>query len=476
MSSLFAQVNLKFENTYGGVENDVGYAIEKTNDGGFIIVGTTFSFGAGHSDVYAIKTDENGNVMWTKTYGGTSWDYGEDVKQTFDGGYIILGTTASPVASGWYFYFIKTDANGDTLWTKVYHRADSYANKIIQTSDSGYIAVGSSHYFFIPFDNIWKDYIIKTDENGDTLWTKSYFGGEYLTDNSHKGASAQDVLETSDSTFLILGLHADTTITAKPYLLELDQNGDSLSSTYYDHGFLVSLEHTFDNNYIACGYKQVDSTDYDGWVIKFDQTGDLLWSNTIGNSENEHLLNVSQNTIYNEYIFTGGLNIYDSTAALYVLNTDMYGDSLWSYSLNYDGYEVGKDIETLPDGDFIITGYTNSIGEGGYDVLLLKIGFELSVNNDDLYLPDQTRLFQPYPNPFNPTTNIRFNIGVETQHATSLQIYDLTGRLVETLINESLTPGEHEISWNAGQLPSGVYFVRLQTGEFVENQKILLLK
>lgn len=81
-----------------------------------------------------------------------------------------------------------------------------------------------------------------------------------------------------------------------------------------------------------------------------------------------------------------------------------------------------------------------------------------------------------YPNPFNSFTTIRFNIVVETQHANALQIFDLAGRLVETLIHKPLALGEHEIVWNAGHLPSGVYFVRLQSGEFVESQKVILLK
>ncbi len=94
----------------------------------------------------------------------------------------------------------------------------------------------------------------------------------------------------------------------------------------------------------------------------------------------------------------------------------------------------------------------------------------------EIILPNFIQLFPSYPNPFNPKTTIRFDIGVKTQHAASLQIYDLTVRLVETLVNGKLVSGEHEIVWNAGHLPSGVYFVRLQSGEFVENQKVIFLK
>ena len=89
-------------------------------------------------------------------------------------------------------------------------------------------------------------------------------------------------------------------------------------------------------------------------------------------------------------------------------------------------------------------------------------------------LPSNFKLHQPYPNPFNPTTTIRFSVAPNSK--TSLQLFDITGRLVETLVSGKLVSGEHEIVWNAGNNPSGVYFVRLESGEFVKNQKVVLLK
>lgn len=92
----------------------------------------------------------------------------------------------------------------------------------------------------------------------------------------------------------------------------------------------------------------------------------------------------------------------------------------------------------------------------------------------EMVLPNYIQLFPSYPNPFNATTTIRFSVEANTH--VSIKIFDITGRLVETLINESLTPREHDIKWNASNLPSGVYFIQLQSREFMENQKILLLK
>ena len=96
--------------------------------------------------------------------------------------------------------------------------------------------------------------------------------------------------------------------------------------------------------------------------------------------------------------------------------------------------------------------------------------------DDSNTVPNQFKLFPVFPNPFNPSTTIRFNIGVEGQHATSLLIYDLTGQLIETLLEEKMEPGTHEIQWNAANQPSGVYFVQIESGSFVQTKKMVLLK
>lgn len=122
--------------------------------------------------------------------------------------------------------------------------------------------------------------------------------------------------------------------------------------------------------------------------------------------------------------------------------------------------------------------YTPTVG--ATDLTVAKWIFFLFRNpevisvDDETPLPQNFKLHQPYPNPFNPTTTIRFS--VETSHATSLHIYDINGRLVETLVNGEMQAGDHEIVWNAGEKPSGVYFLRLQSGDFIETQKIILMK
>jgi hypothetical protein len=150
--------------TYGGDSADYGYSVQQTSDGGYIVAGWTASFGAGDHDVYLIKTNASGDTQWTRTYGGTSRDYANSVQQTSDGGYIVAGLTESFGAGGYDVYLIKTDASGDMRWTRTYgDTSDDEGNSVQQTSDGGYIVAGGT-WFFGAWD--WDVYLIKTDANG----------------------------------------------------------------------------------------------------------------------------------------------------------------------------------------------------------------------------------------------------------------------------------------------------------------------
>ena len=158
------------------------------------MVAETFSFGAGSADVYLLKTDSPGNVMWTKTYGGSSSDYGYSVKQTFDGGFVIAGYTNSFGAGQFDLYVIKTDTNGSLVWSKTYGGASSdYGHSVIQTLDSGYIISG----YTLSSGMAAQVYLVKLDSGGNLLWSKTYGGS-----GNDFGWSVE---QTMDSGFVITG-------------------------------------------------------------------------------------------------------------------------------------------------------------------------------------------------------------------------------------------------------------------------------
>ena len=209
--------------TFGGTETDAGNSVQQTTDGGYIVTGTT-SFGV-FCDVYLIKTDGNGDSLWTKTFGGTHHDKGHSVQQTTDGGYIITGETWWSSSNGYRdVYLIKTDGNGDSLWTKIFGGTGiDVGNSVQQTTDGGYIITGETE----SFGNGGQDvYLIKTDGNGDSLWTKT-FGG---TSNDY----AYSVQQTTDGGYIITGRTNSfgNGGGADVYLIKTDSNGNLTTPTW----------------------------------------------------------------------------------------------------------------------------------------------------------------------------------------------------------------------------------------------------
>jgi predicted outer membrane repeat protein len=214
--------------------------------------------------------------------------------------------------------------------------------------------------------------------------------------------------------------------------------------------------------------------------------------------------------IYGSNISLSGCTIKENTATYNgggIYNEDFFSDGEISFSPTNrcniysntveDSSEVGNDIaisvdyygipqsfmEVILDTFTVLTPtdyYATPIDSFSFDILN---GLE-TVKVDDEILPTEFTFHPPYPNPFNPITTIRFDIssdsrllsGVEISRGVSLQIYDITGRVVETLLNGQIESGQHEILWNASQQSSGIYFVELVAGEKRDVQKMILLK
>jgi len=169
--------NKLWDKTFGGTENDYARCVQQTDDGGYIIAGRTHSYGAGGSDVWLIKTDSNGNKEWDKTFGGSNTDRGYSLQQTIDGGYIITGSTASYGAGVIDLWLIKTDSNGNKQWDKTYGGGDlDRGDSVQQIGNSGFIVYGETVSYSAGVNDFW---LIKTDINGSEIWSKT-FGGSMV--------------------------------------------------------------------------------------------------------------------------------------------------------------------------------------------------------------------------------------------------------------------------------------------------------
>jgi len=210
---------LQWTKTFGGVNWEKGLCVRQTNDGGYIVAGDTESFGAGRNDVYLVKTDSFGNLLWTKTFGGTNIDYGNSIEQTTDGGYIIIGMTASFGAGSEDVYLIKTDSNGTLQWTKTFGGTeDEWGYSIQQTNDKGYIITGYTSSFGAGNTDV---YLIKTDSVGSLQWSKT-FGGT-------QGENGYCVAQTQDGGFIISAFTTSSfaLYTSDIYLIKTDSKGNS---------------------------------------------------------------------------------------------------------------------------------------------------------------------------------------------------------------------------------------------------------
>jgi hypothetical protein len=257
-----------WQKTYCGSGEDRAYSIQQTTDGGYIVAGGTYSFGAGEEDVYVIKLDANGNKVWEKTFGGSDYDWAYSIQQTSDGGYIIAGWTGSFGAGENDVYIIKLDANGNLVWEKTYGgNVDDEAYSIQQTKDGGYIVAGYTDSFGAGWDDI---YIIKLDVNGNKVWQKIYGGS-----NDDKAYSIQ---QTKDGGYIVAGgTNSFGAGKYNVYIIKLDANGNKVwEKTYGGSGYdwARSIQQTTDGGYIvAGGTLSFGAGGYNVYVIKMDSKG-----------------------------------------------------------------------------------------------------------------------------------------------------------------------------------------------------------
>ena len=311
---------ISFERVYGGTNNDYGHSVQLTQDGGYIMVGETESFGVGDYDVYVIKTNANGDTIWTKTYGGAGYDCGQSVQQTEDGGYIIIGFTDSFGSGLFDFYLIKTDADGNTTWTKTYGTTDfDCGYSVQQTQDGGYIVVGVTH----SGNTHWDVYLIKTDTDGNAIWAKTYSG----TDDDW----AYSVQQTQDSGYVIAGFTGSSGAGwFDVYLIKTDPDGViSWTKTYGGAQDDVgrSVQQTQDGGYIVAGWTLSFGTGAaDVYLIKTDDDGIISWTKTYGGIQSDEGHSVRQ-TQDNGYIIGGGTESFGAAGAnVYLIKTDTSGN------------------------------------------------------------------------------------------------------------------------------------------------------
>ena len=375
--SAAAQPDTLWTRALGGSYDENGKSVQQTSDGGYIIVGSTSSFGAGGPDVYLVKLDAGGTDIWSQTFGGNDYDRGASVQQTSDGGYIIVGHTASYGAGSSDVYLIKTDVDGNEEWSRTYGTSNQeWGNSVCQTSDGGYIITGATNSYGA---GSWDILLIKTDTTGNREWQCTFGGTGW-----DEGCCVQ---QTTDEGYIVtgyIGIWPDNDVC----LIKLDAEGNeewlhTFGEEDDDRGFCV--QQTSDGGYIIVGFTWSFSGGFRYvYLIKTDANGDVEWQYTyVGNGFDSG--NSVQQTSDGGYIVGGYVICGGQDTDLYLLKTDDVGNEEWECILgDSTAGEYCSCVWQTSNGGYILAGSITTIGSpSSGDVWVLR--FESEYVNVSLY-------------------------------------------------------------------------------------------
>ncbi len=417
---------VEFSTIYGGTQDDTFHEIIATNDGGYAALGYSQSVDGDITDnteqvnmYWLLKTDEQGVIQWSKTYGGSGDDRGEHLIQTNDGGFLIAGSTTSSdgdVSENAGFYdnwILKLDASGAIQWERSYGFSGSdQLFSVIQTSDGGYFiggfldvsaSGGEGNEGFTNTINHTSDtratqhgvgefWGHKLDTNGNLVWSR-YFGGS----NNDR---AYQVIQAADGGILMVGASEsndfDITDSRGSYdfwVVRLDGSGNLLWEQSYG-GTEIDIAYTatatLDGGYLLAGDSRSDDLDVsnpkgnaDVWLVKIDDQGNIQWQKSLGGSNFESARAI---TPFNTgYVITGGARSADGDVTsnngqndIWVVTTDANGNILKQQSFGGNNQDFGYGI-AIQENNIIIAGDTQSssgnliASKGGVDAVILKL-------------------------------------------------------------------------------------------------------
>ncbi|MBK9097587.1 MAG: T9SS type A sorting domain-containing protein [bacterium] len=510
MMKIDASGNIIWAKNFGGQEADELRQLSITSDGGMVAAGYNASFGVGAKEVQVLKLSSNGNIEWAKTYGTPYEDFNLSIIVSSDGNFVLAGAVDITGSYGIRPTLIKMDPLGNIIWAKYYSGYnEDWGRDLVETPDGGYLIVGITTSFSVGFSN--DIYLIKTDSMGNVLWAKSYGGpGEDIA----YGAEL-----THDGKYIIVGHTTSSGFGGYDGLLmKVDSDGNlEWFRTYggYSTDYLNDVLETQDYGFLALGKRASNTLGNDDiYLIKTDENGysNCAFGNyspnviTISNlqANNLTLATLSYVSAANSNLITLNPNTGENNSCAIIpveLKSFNYelesNDVLLKWSTASELNNLGFEIQKSYDGnEFISIGFIDGSGttsepkeyifrdknleQGMYAYRLIQTDYDGSQRNIgeiEVFVnevPSTLNLEQNFPNPFNPSTTIKFSI--PEQSHIKLKVYDLLGRVVSTLVDEILDAGFYQKVFDASNLGSGIYFYSLSTDKNTITKKMLLLK
>jgi len=447
--------NIIWSKTYGGTMQDEGISVHQLSDGGFISLGTTHSFGSVCSDVYLVKVGKTGNLLWSKTFGGTGCNQGNSLDITSDNGFIIAGKTNINTTQG-DILLIKTDSTGNITWSKTFGTSNyDYVSCVKQISDGGFLIAGTVQYDANNCDIC----LIKTDRNGNLQWSKSYGGSS--PDN------CLNVNVTDDNGFIITGKTESYSLgNSDAYLLKTDSVGNitwfktfgNTGSGYNTQGAFA--KQTLDGGFLMTGSLAINIFNTNSFLLKTDRNGTLIWLKYYGGTEINFATSLQQTNDSGTIICGGAEGFSNNFRDIYLIKTNSKGvsgcyDSITSTDTN--------SIIPLPTilnilQDTVVLSSTNpntTVSDVGVDSTICLIEGILEITTG------YHNFLRVFPNPFSIQTTLQTDLILKD---AALIVYNSFGQQVKQIKNIS----GQTITFHRDNLANGMYFIRL-----IQNDKIL---
>lgn len=448
--------------TLGGIGNDHGYSLCKTLDGGYVLAGSTRSFGEGSEDIFVVNIDEYGIQNWAKIYGDSYSDIVTNI-QAVDNGYILTGSTRI-WANGSDILLLKIDQEGEMVFEHTYGtNAKDAGHSIIQSAAGGYYILGYSREIEPHGDFI----LIKTDEEGNEVWRKNY------------GTDFDDVAfgltEAEDGSILIFGsfgsfyydIHYNFhNRDADMAVIKTDANGNELWRNAYGgdgHDLGYDIKASPDGGLYLFGSSQsYGAESFDMLLIKVTETGNQEWYKNFGGEDFEYGLSIDVNANSDVFLF-GTTKSFgnDGSTDYYLIKTDADGNIIWETVLGGSDAEYGREVIATADSGCAVIGSTMSFGEGGNDLLFVKFDKDGVVENLLTGTPSfesQTTLV--YPNPVSNSGRLKLKAG---EHDYIMDILEANGNVVKRCALRSPI-----YEFHTERLPSGIYFYRIYKEKNIE--------
>jgi len=361
--------SIEWQKTYGGSNDDIASSIQQTNDGGYIVAGRTLSFGAGNGDIWILKLSSDGDVEWQKTYGGDKIDSASFIQQRDDGGYIVVGHTESFGSGGADIWILKISPAGDIEWQKTYGGSeDEEANSFQQASDGGYIVAGRTESFGAEGSDCW---ILKLSSDGNIEWQKTYVG-----DKNYRVSFIQ---QTTEGGYIVAGStysggewggNSEGNI----QVLKLSSTGAIEWQRAYEGSDVYgasSIQQTSDGGYIVAGSASFGEfplcDDSNSLILKLSSDGDIEWQKTYGGDYSIDFADFIQQTGDGGYIVAGETHSWGIEREIWVLkllpNGDINPRCAFITSLNAEvsDTDIMPEDTNITPGDMNITSVDTSI-------------------------------------------------------------------------------------------------------------------